>query len=54
MRYGIAARAAVDAAKVALGARRSVWWDDDTPDFNRRMVHNTPHTAWHAAMKVSA
>lgn len=41
-----AARAVVDAAKHALGERGPVWWDDGAPDFNRKMVVNTPYAAW--------
>lgn len=37
------ARARVDAAKVALGERGPVWWSDGAPDYNRRMVRNTPY-----------
>ena len=44
------ARAAVDEAKRALGERGPVWWKDGAPDFNRRMVANTPYAAWHAAL----
>ena len=44
------ARAAVDAAKHALGERGPVWWTDGAPDFNRRMVKNTPYAAWYAAL----
>jgi hypothetical protein len=40
------ARAAVDRAKVALGERGPVWWDDGAPDLNRRMVANTPYADW--------
>lgn len=40
------ARRAVDAAKVALGERGDPWWDDGTPDYNRRMAKNTPYAAW--------
>ena len=40
------ARAAVDAAKTALGERGPVWWTDGAPDLNRRMVRNTPYAAW--------
>jgi hypothetical protein len=47
-----AARAAVDAAKVALGERGPVWWSDSEPDFNRRMVHNTPYAVWYAVLKA--
>lgn len=43
------ARAAVDAAKRALGERGPVWWTDGAPDFNRRMVVNTPYAEWYAA-----
>ena len=43
------ARAAVDAAKVALGERGPVWWTDGARDFNRHLVKNTPYAAWHAA-----
>jgi hypothetical protein len=31
-------RQRVDAAKQALGERGAVWWTDDAPDWNRRMV----------------
>ena len=30
-----AARARVNAAKVALGERGVVWWTDGSPDYNR-------------------
>lgn len=40
------ARALVHAAKVALGERGPVWWDDGAPDFNRTMVANTPYAGW--------
>lgn len=49
-----AARAAVDAAKVALGERGPVWWDDSEPDFNRRLVRNTPYADWYAVLNASA
>ncbi len=45
-----AARAAVDAAKIALGERGPVWWDDGEPDFNRRLVRNTPYADWYAVL----
>jgi hypothetical protein len=44
-----AARAAVHAAKVALGERGPVWWADGAPDYNRRLARNTPYAAWWAA-----
>jgi hypothetical protein len=43
-----AARVAVDDAKRGLGERGPVWWTDGTPDYNRRMVRNTPYAAWYA------
>lgn len=49
-----AARAQVDGAKRALGERGPVWWSDGAPDYNRRMVANTPYAAWHAALTDSA
>lgn len=45
-----AARAGVQAAKVALGERGPVWWDDGAPDLNRHMAKNTLYAAWHAAL----
>ena len=49
-----AARAAVDTAKLALGERGPVWWDDGEPDFNRRLVRNTPYAVWYAVLKAFA
>jgi len=43
-----AARSQVDEAKRALGERGPVWWTDGAPDFNRRMVSNTPYADWYA------
>lgn len=40
-------RAAVDAAKVALGERGAVWWTDGARDFNRCLVKNTPYAKWY-------
>ncbi len=45
-----AARTAVDAAKIALGERGPVWWDDGAPDYNRHMARKTPYAAWSAAL----
>lgn len=45
-----AARAAVDAAKRGLGERGPVWWQDGAPDYNRRMVANSPYAGWFAAL----
>ena len=36
----------VNEAKIALGERGPVWWDDGAPDLNRRMVKNTPYAGW--------
>ncbi|MGX4641310.1 hypothetical protein [Massilia sp. SYSU DXS3249] len=47
------ARAAVDAAKRALGERGPVWWLDGAPDFNRRMVKNTPYADWYAGLSAA-
>ena len=44
------ARRRVDAAKVALGERGPVWWDDGAPDLNRRMAANTPYADWFAGL----
>ncbi len=44
------ARAAVDAAKVALGERGPPWWTDDAPDLNRHMAKNTPYADWAAGL----
>jgi hypothetical protein len=40
------ARQRVDEAKVSLGERGPVWWNDGTPDFNRHLVKNTPYAVW--------
>jgi len=44
------ARAAVDDAKRGLGERGPVWWNDGAPDFNRKLVANTPYADWYAAL----
>jgi hypothetical protein len=41
------ARAAVHAAKIALGERGPVWWTDGSPDYNRYLVKNTPYAKWY-------
>ena len=46
------ARAAVDAAKTALGERGPVWWTDGAPDLNRRLARNTPYAAWFAGLEA--
>lgn len=45
-----AARAGVQAAKLALGERGPIWWNDGAPDRNRHMAKNTPYAAWHAGL----
>lgn len=40
-----AARARVHVAKVALGERGPVWWDDGAPDYTRHLICNTPYGA---------
>ena len=40
------ARAAVNAAKHALGERGPPWWSDGAPDYNRHLAKNTPYAAW--------
>ena len=42
-----AARAAVDAAKTALGERGPVWWEDGAPDLTQRLARNTPYAEWY-------
>lgn len=42
------ARAQVDTAKIALGERGPVWWDDGAPDYNRHLAKNTPYAQWYA------
>ena len=37
------ARKEVHAAKLGLGERGPVWWDDGAPDFNRHLLKNTPY-----------
>ena len=45
-----AARADGHAAKLALGERGPLWWDDGAPDYNRHMAKNTPYADWFAAL----
>lgn len=48
------ARQRVDAAKRSLGERGPVWWSDGSPDFNRRLVRNTPYREWFDRAEVLA
>ena len=45
------ARDAVNEAKIALGERGLVWWDDGAPDYNRHLVVNTPYASWFEAIE---
>ena len=47
------ARRTVDAAKRGLGERGPPWWTDGAPDYNRRMVRNTPYASWYAALGIA-
>ena len=47
-----AARAEVNAAKIGLGERGPVWWDDGAPDLNRKLACNTPYADWYAALSA--
>jgi hypothetical protein len=47
------ARVHVQAAKVALGERGAVWWDDGSPDFNRHKVLNTPYAEWYRSLSTN-
>lgn len=44
------ARAKDHAAKVGLGARGDVWWDDGSPGYNQRSVSQTPYVEWFASL----
>lgn len=44
------ARAQVEAAKIALGERGTVWWTDGTPDENRKLARNSSYAEWWAAV----
>ena len=46
----IEAMAIIDEAKRALGERGPVWWQDGAPDYNRRLVADTPYAGWYAGV----
>jgi hypothetical protein len=48
------ARRRVDAAKVALGERGPVWWDDGAPDENRRLARTSSYAEWFAGLSDRA
>ena len=47
------ARRRVQAAKVGLGERGPVWWDDGAKDYNRHKAKNTPYAAWWADLQAA-
>ena len=49
-----AARAQVNAAKIALGERGDVWWDDGKPDETRKMVRNSTYADWWERARASS
>jgi hypothetical protein len=49
-----AARAAVHAAKVALGERGPPWWTDGAEDFNRHLAKNTPYAEWYRTQNAAS
>ena len=48
------ARLGVHHAKVALGERGPVWWNDGSPDYNRHLAKNTPYAPWFASLTPDA
>ncbi|MFG0547062.1 hypothetical protein ACF8FG_17860 [Pseudomonas sp. YQ_6] len=47
------ARERVNAAKVGLGERGPVWWDDGSPDYNRCRVDLSPYADWYNALDAT-
>lgn len=45
------ARDRVQQAKVGLGERGPVWWDDNAPDLDRHMARNTCYADWHSVVE---
>lgn len=45
------ARARIDRAKVALGERGPVWWNDGSRDYNRYLAKSTPYADWWASVE---
>ncbi len=46
-----AAHQRVDEVKVALGERGPVWWGDSAPDYNRKLVKNSPYAEWFESLQ---
>ena len=44
------AHEAVDRAKVALGERGPVWWDDGAPDLNRHLARTGCYADWYGSL----
>lgn len=40
------ARARVNRAKIDLGERGPVWWDEAEGDHNQRLAENSPYASW--------
>ncbi len=47
------ARARVNAAKLGLGERGPVWWDDGSPGYNRCRVDLSPSADWYNALDAT-
>lgn len=45
-----AAHDAVGRAKIALGERGPVWWDDGAPDLNRHLAGAGPYADWYSKL----
>ena len=43
----------VNVAKVGLGERGGVWWDDGSPDYNRCRVELTPYADWYKVLDAT-
>lgn len=48
------ARSRVHTAKVALGERGPVWWNDGSPDYNRHKTEKTPYADWYHTLEPGA
>lgn len=44
------ARSRVQCAKVSLGERGPVWWDQRDGDHNQRLAKNTPYAGWFSGL----
>ena len=42
------ARRRVGELKVALGERGAPWWTDGAPDYNKKLVRQTPYADWYS------